>query len=297
MKIGCAALYPITRYGFPYSLDDYLKALGEMRAAGFDAVELEVDVSLNLEEYWDRVEEVKAELARQELTLSGVIGVVQQAFSTIREASDQDVRRFRRLTELIAELGCRTAVVCAYMPSEIEMVPGTEVYRGSPPLQVRVPPDFDWGLFWDSAVQRLAEMARIAGDLGQRLVIENRVGDFVNTSDGILRLIEEAGQENAGVLLDVAHTHATKEHLELVIPKLGERLMYVHLADNDGSASYHLPAGRGNIDFESVLRSLAAIGYEGYVNVDFGGVPAGEIWDEVCRGRQYFEGCLRTLQD
>ncbi len=37
MKVGCAALYPITRYGFPYSLDDYLKAIAEMRSAGFDA--------------------------------------------------------------------------------------------------------------------------------------------------------------------------------------------------------------------------------------------------------------------
>jgi len=296
MRIGCAALYPITRYGFPYSLDDYLKALREMRAAGFDAVELEVDVALNLEEYGDRVDEVIAEFAEQQLELSGVIGVVQQAFSTDRDASDRDIQRFRRLTELISDLGCSTAIICAYMPQEIEMVPGTEVYRGSPPLQVKVPPGFDWWAFWDHAVECLAQMARIAGEWGQRLVIENRVGDFVNTSDGILRLLEEAGQDNAGVLLDVAHTHATKEHLELVIPKLGERLMYVHLADNDGSFSYHLPVGRGNIDFESVLRSLRRIGYDGYINVDFGGVPADDIWEEVRRGREYFERCLKDLE-
>jgi len=44
MKIGCAALYPITRYGFPYSFDDYLKALADMHSAGFEYCELEINV-------------------------------------------------------------------------------------------------------------------------------------------------------------------------------------------------------------------------------------------------------------
>ncbi len=29
MEIGCAALYPITRYGFPYSFDNYLKEVNK----------------------------------------------------------------------------------------------------------------------------------------------------------------------------------------------------------------------------------------------------------------------------
>ncbi len=296
MRIGCAALYPITRYGFPYSFDDYLKALGEMKEAGFDAVELEIDISLNLDEYWARIDEIKASLAEHELRLCGVIGVVQQAFSTDRVAADREADRFARLADFIAEVGCSTAVICAYMPNEIEKVEGTEVYRGSPPLQIRLPIGFEWQRFWDNAVERFAALCRIAAQRGQRLVIENRVGDFVNTSDGVLNLIREAGEPNGGVLLDVAHTHATKEHLELVIPKLGERLLYVHLADNDSSFSHHLPAGQGNIDFMSVFRSLKAIGYDGFANVDFGGVPADQIWDEVKRGREYFEQCLAALE-
>lgn len=291
MKIGCAALYPITRYGFPYSLDNYLKAVGEMRAAGFDACELEVNVDLDLDEYVQRIDEVRATLARHDMTLSAVIGVVQQAFSTDQAAADETLGRFERLCQFIEDVGSDTACICAYMPKEIEGVPGTEMYRGSPPLQVRVPDGFDWGFFWDNAVARFAQMARLAARHGQRLLIENRVGDFVNTSDGVLKLIEDAGDANAGCLLDVAHTHATKEHLALVIPKLKRRLMYVHLADNDGSFSHHLPAGRGTVDFPAIFRSLKQIGYDGYANVDFGGVPADQIWDEVKRGREYFKRC------
>jgi sugar phosphate isomerase/epimerase len=292
MKIGCAALYPITRYGFPYSLDDYLKAVAEMRAAGFAACELEINVDLDLEEYERRLAEVRAALDREAMTISAVIGVVQQAFSTRTEAANQTLARFERLCRFVRAAGCDTVCICAYMPAEIEGVPGTEMYRGSPPLQVRVPPGFDWPAFWSNAVARFGWMARAAAAHGLALVIENRVGDFVSTSDGVLRLIEEAGEPNAGCLLDVAHTHATKEHLALVIPKLKPRLRYVHLADNDGTVSRHLPAGQGTLDFPAIFRSLKAIGYAGYANVDFGGVPPDEIWEAARRGREFFEHCL-----
>src|SRR5207247_443941 len=84
---------------------------------------------------------------------------------------------------------------------------------------------------------------------------------------------------------------ATKEHLDLIIPKLRRRLMYVHLAHNDGTFPNHLPAGGGAIDFPAVFRSLNAIGYSGYVNVDYGGVPADQILADVGRGREYFATC------
>ena len=63
MKIGCAALYPITRYGFPYSFDNYLKAVAEMRSAGFGYCELEINVDHDLDEYIARTPEIKAVLA------------------------------------------------------------------------------------------------------------------------------------------------------------------------------------------------------------------------------------------
>jgi sugar phosphate isomerase/epimerase len=292
MKIGCAALYPITRYGFPYSFDNYLKAIADMASAGFDACELEINVDIDLEEYAKRKAEVAAALAHHGMTISAVIGVVNGGFSMTRKVADEYMRRFDRLCAFIRDIGCDTACICAYMPPEIKGVPGSEAYRGSPPLQVTVPAGFVWEAFWENAVARFAEMARIAARYGERLVIENRIGDFVSTSDGVLKLIDDSGEPNAGCLLDLAHTHAGKEHLDLVIPKLRRRLMYVHLADNDGSFSYHLPAGRGNIDFPAVFRSLKAVGYDGYVNVDYGGVPADQILNEVQKGRAYFADCL-----
>jgi sugar phosphate isomerase/epimerase len=295
IKVGAAALYPITRYGFPYSFDNYLKALEEELSAGFSAVELEINVDLDLGEYRERIGEIRRKLRDLELALSAVIIVVQQGFSTDPAAAENHMRRFDQASQFIADVDCDTACICAYMPKEIEMVKGTEVYAGSPATQIRVPKNFSWERFWENAVNRFRQMAKIAAGRGQRLIIENRVGDFVNTSDGALKLIEDAGEPNGGLLLDLAHMHASKEFFELVIPKMGRRLMYVHLADNDGTAPFHLPAGRGNIDFVGVFRTLKAAGYAGYANVDYGGVPADKIWEEAKRGREYFTSLIGQL--
>ena len=295
MIIGCAALYPITRYGFPYSFDNYLKAVAEMHSAGFGHCELEINVDNDLEEYIERVEQVKRVLAENQMTISAIIGVINGGFSTNAEIADEYLRKYERLSQFGAAVDCESICICAYMPPEIKGVKGTEPYSGAPPMQVRVSEGFDWDRFWDNAVHRFAQMARINAKYDQKLIIENRVGDWVNTSDGVLKLIEDAGEPNAGCLLDVAHTHATKEHLDLVIPKLQKRLVYVHLADNDGTHPYHLPAGQGNIDFPAIFQSLKSIGYDSYVNVDYGGVPADQILEEVTKGRAYFQECLEAV--
>jgi len=295
MTVGCAALYPITRYGFPYKFDDYLKAVAELHSAGFEACELEINVDIDLDEYRARLPEVLNTLSENQMRLSAIIGVVDGGFSTNAELANSYLRRYELLCRFAADVSCENVCICAYMPPEIEGVAGTEAYRGSPPLQVRVPEGFDWEVFWDNAVTRFAQMAKMAGRYGLGLIIENRVGDFVSTSDGVLKLIEDAGEANAGCLLDLAHTHATKEHFDLVIPKLEKRLKYVHLADNDGTFPYHYPAGRGNIDFPAVFKSLQSVGYEGYVNVDYGGVSPEEILEEVTKGRKYFAECLAAL--
>ncbi len=295
MKIGAAALYPITRYGFPYSFDDYLKALAEMHSAGFEYCELEINVDNDMEEYHRRVDEIKKLLSDYQMNISAIIGVVHGGFSTNPSIAEEYQAKYRRLCQFGAAVDCEIMCICAYMPPEIEGIAGTEPYSGAPPTQVRVPKGFDWNLFWDNAVLRFAQMARTSADFGQKLIIENRVGDFVNTSDGVLKLIEDAGEPNGGVLLDIAHTHATKEHLDLVIPKLRNRLLYVHMADNDGTQPFHKPAGQGNIDFLSVFRSLKSIGYDSYTNVDFGGVAPDRILAEATKGRKFFQECLDKI--
>src|SRR5207249_4222981 len=57
MKINCCWLYAISKYGYPPSIADTQRALGEMAALGFNAVELEGVREENLRAVWPRVGE------------------------------------------------------------------------------------------------------------------------------------------------------------------------------------------------------------------------------------------------
>lgn len=295
IEIGCAALYPITRFGFPYTVNDYLKSLVEMKKAGFKSVEMEINVDIDLPEYEERKNEIIDILKEQNLSLSGIVGVVEKAFSLNDEYSKDAFQKFTRLASFGKKMNCENLIICAYNPPEIENEPGSEEYQGSPRLNIRLPDNFDWDVFWINAVKTFKGLCKIAAKNDQKLIIENRIGDFISSSDGVLALIEQADEPNGGVLLDVAHANATKESMELIIAKLKNHIMYVHLSDNDGSSSAHMPAGEGNINFLNIFRRLTKIDYSGYANVDFGGVPPNKIWQEVKNGREYFEQCLDKI--
>jgi sugar phosphate isomerase/epimerase len=103
-------------------------------------------------------------------------------------------------------------------------------------------------------------------------------------------LLKESGAGNVGVILDVAHVHAGKEYLALVIPKLAGLIKLVHLSDNDGSQAHHRSPGAGNIDFPAVIRSLKRAGFDGYLVVDTSGVP--NIVAEAVQARDYYQSLI-----
>lgn len=292
MKLGCAFLYPITRFGFPPSFPDYLRALEEMSEMGFRWVEAEADVDSNFNEYSTKREILKEKLSALGLKLTGLIGVISNAFSRDPVAGGKTAKAFENLCELAKYLDSENIVICMYLPKEFRPVKGSEVYKGSPPLRVEFPLDFDWNTYWNITIERVRTLSRIASDHGLDLLIENRVGDLVHTSDGLIRLLDEVEAKNAGVLADFAHFSAGKERIEFVVEKLGSRLRYVHLADNDSSDSRHLPLGQGNINFPLIIKSLVRLGFLGPVNIDIGGVS--DIRKEVVKAKDSIEKLIKS---
>lgn len=75
--------------------------------------------------------------------------------------------------------------------------------------------------------------------------------------------------------------------------KLGDRVYYVHAADNDSKDNRHLAVGDGTIDWEGLLLALIKTGYDGYVGLDIGNVP--EIDDAMVRSRKILESLFTKL--
>jgi sugar phosphate isomerase/epimerase len=291
MQVACGYTIPITLFGIPPSPEDHLKAMDIVGQAGFRALEMELYDELIAEHRRD-LSKMKAILKRYNMTVPSVMAVEEKMFSQDPELKRKAIRDFDALTDLIVDLGAPLVTVCGYMPPEIRPE-GTQLYRGGPPTSVRVGDDFSWPHFWQNAVDVIAGCGAIAQRKGLTLLIETRANDVFSSTDAIMNLIRDAGLPNLGVILDVAHVHAGKEYLALVIPKLGKQIKLVHFSDNDGTQAYHYAPGAGTIDFPSVVRSLKRAGFDGTIVVDISGVD--NIVPEAIKARDYFQKLIAEV--
>jgi sugar phosphate isomerase/epimerase len=298
MKVACGYTIPITLFGIPPSPEDHLKAIDIVAEAGFDALEMELYDTL-LTEHRRDIGKMKASLQKHQMIVPSVMAVEEKMFSLDAETKAQDIHDFDGITDLVVELGSPIVSICGYMPPEIRPQ-GTELYIGGPPTAVAVADDFSWDEFWANAVDVVSQLATIAGSKGLKLIIETRANDVFSSTDAVMHLIRNVqdvlGRSGAacemGVILDVAHVHAGKEYLSLVIPKLGKLIKLVHFSDNDGTMAYHYLPGSGIIDFKAVVHSLKNIGFNGYIIVDTSGVP--DIVAGAAKAKKYYETLIAS---
>jgi sugar phosphate isomerase/epimerase len=293
MQITCGYTIPITLFGIPPSPEDHLKAMNIVGEAGFSSIELELYDTM-LPYHQRDIGKMKSILEAHKMSVPSIMAVEEKMFSLDSVTKSKIIEDFDSLTDLIVELGAPIVSICGYMPPEIRPQ-GTELYVGGPPTSVAVKDDFSWSLFWDNAVDLVSQLAAIAESKRLALILETRANDIFSSTDALINLIREAADRlvlkgqaaHMGVILDVAHVHAGKEYLALVIPKLGKLIKLVHLSDNDGTQAFHYPPGKGNIDFTAVLRSLVRSGFNGNLVMDISGVP--NILDEAVKAREFFQ--------
>ncbi len=288
MQVACGYTIPITLFGIPPSPADHLKGMEIMGEAGFKAIELELYDTM-VEEHRRDLPRMKAIVEKYKMKVASVMAVEEKMFTLAPTVKAKALSDFDRLTDQIADLGAPLVSICGYMPPEIRPV-GTELYVGGPPTAVSVGPEFRWQAFWNNAVDVFRQCALTAERKGLTLIIETRANDVFSSTDSLVNLIRESGASRAGVILDVAHVHAGKEYLALVIPKLGKLIKLVHFSDNDGSHAYHHAPGKGNIDFRAVVQSLKRAGFDGTIVVDISGVE--NIVAEAVKARDYFQSLL-----
>ena len=114
-----------------------------------------------------------------------------------------------------------------------------------------------------------AELADYAADVGVQLGIENMPNGFA----ALLARVEEfegffqAAKPNIGLALDVGHAH-TVGQLELFLKKFGDRLVHVHVHDNNRSSDAHLDIGAGSINWVETLSYLKRDGFNGILMVE-----------------------------
>lgn len=114
---------------------------------------------------------------------------------------------------------------------------------------------------WQRAVETLAQWAELAADAGLLLTIENEAHvrhTAAPTAASLAAMIDAIGRPNVRVNFDTGHAfigEGLQQELVVLRPHIG----HLHLNDNRGNTSEHLPLGIGAADFPAIAEFLATV--------------------------------------
>jgi sugar phosphate isomerase/epimerase len=287
MRIGICWLYAISKYGYPPSLPDTFKVIREMADLGFKYIELEGVGEDNLREIYEKRRELKNLCDDLGLLVHNFCPVLADIVSLEKEKRERAKDLFKLGVELANFFGCETIQTDSFTPplKFIGDRPYKEMVDFGLQFKVEIDPSFSWDEQWKVLVDTFKFCAAEARKANLRFCLEPRVGEMICTTDAILRLMDWVEDENLGAVFDTGHLNAQKEILALSVEKLGKRIFYVHLSDNDGRVNEHLGLGKGNIDFEEITKGLLKHNFKGVIGLDIGRIP--NLDEEIRASREY----------
>jgi len=115
--------------------------------------------------------------------------------------------------------------------------------------------------YWARVFRSLDELRPRAAELGVRAAVEN--GDF----DAIEKVLSEYGPDCVGLCYDSGHGNMRVDGLDR-LEGLKDRLISIHLHDNDGSGDQHNLPFSGTVDWPRLARIIAGSSYEKPVSLE-----------------------------
>jgi len=116
--------------------------------------------------------------------------------------------------------------------------------------------------FWERVHRSFDALAPAARATGVRVAIENCGRGNLAT---IARVLADYPPDLAGLCYDCGHGNLSGEGLDW-LERLKDRLISVHLHDNDGLSDQHKPLFSGTNDWDRLARIMAASSYDGPVS-------------------------------
>jgi sugar phosphate isomerase/epimerase len=247
---------------FAYSTNAYTKwplekAVADVRARGFDGVEILADAP----HAWPKTTDVDAlKRALAGFPISNLNANTAVGFA-------RDVPHGFRPSIIEPDLGERKKKI-EYVKNVIDLARALGapcVCTATGPQAPGQPSSKASALCFDAFEQILAHAERKPE---VRVGVEYEPGFLVGGMRDALRLINELDHPLMGVNLDLGHAQVEGENLAEAIAEFGARIWNIHLEDIRKRVHEHLVPGEGDIDFARVRRALDKIRYAGFVTLE-----------------------------
>lgn len=126
---------------------------------------------------------------------------------------------------------------------------------------------------WSTLTENVRYAAGVLQERGINLLIEplnpfDIPGVLISQTEQAMRLIEEVALPNVFLQYDAYHAQRVEGELTATMRKYRHLIRHIQIADNPGR---HQP-GTGEINYPYILNEIDALGYEGYIGLEY--VPA-----------------------
>ncbi|MDH5780006.1 MAG: sugar phosphate isomerase/epimerase [Candidatus Bathyarchaeota archaeon] len=122
---------------------------------------------------------------------------------------------------------------------------------------------------WQLNLESVRTLLRFARRHNVEITIENVPEPFpflMKNVEDFSRFYNELG-EDIGLTLDVAHANLNNE-IQDFITHFSDKIVHVHVSDNDGIHDSHLGIGYGNIEWKSVAETMKKVGHSNVVMLE-----------------------------
>jgi protein FrlC len=258
--MGCMKLAFSTNAYTRYPL---LDAVRDIRAAGFDGVEILADAphaypgSFNHRDIADLARELeKLNLAVSNVNANCTFGYWRHAppepyfepslISPLEQYRKDRTRLILRTLEMAKAIGA----------SNVSITSG-RLLGGMPP---------------EAAARQFAESIKPilerADALGIDVGIECEPGLFIEWAAELRQWIDRLGHPRLGANLDVGHSQVLGEDIPQTVALLRGRIWNLHVEDIPGRKHYHLIPGEGTMDWAALVAALRPINYGRFMTVE-----------------------------
>ena len=142
--------------------------------------------------------------------------------------------------------------------------------------------------YQDRLADSLRQLCAVGDSCGVKLLLEplNRYeANSIYRVDEALEFLENYQLDSMGLLLDVFHMNIEERSIEDAVRLAGDRIGQVHVSDSNRQTP-----GRGHLNFDGVINSLAAVGFDGFLVIE--AFPEPSPWEAAKSGIEFLRNKL-----